>query len=291
MLTSAFRTNIGGSDNIENQDSFLTVGRRFCIADGHGREGRRIAELVCAALCVSSEPPEAAFAAADAALRPLYDTSGSGTTASVLDVLEDGTCCIAHVGDSEIRYFDTDHGDGVSLTADHSTMCLDEFHRVNALNIGTQFIFDMSPRYSPRNIFVQGISGDWILNPRGGFSYCTVRNDWSGYLTSPIGDRLAMTRALGDFHMKPFGVSAVPSTSSLAPPTEGIRAIVMASDGLWDALHYSEVRAIVRDPACMENASLAAERLMEVTMETGVRLFGASLDNVTVGVIYVRATQ
>ena len=289
MLLSAFRTNIGGSDNIENQDSFLTVGRRFCIADGHGREGRRIAELTCATLCASAEPPAAAFAATDTLLRTTYADGGSGTTASVLDIDEDGTCHIAHVGDSEVRYFDTDDGDGVSLTVDHSTMCLDEFRRVHALNTGTRFVFDRSPRYSPREIFVQGISGDWILNPRGGFSYCTVRNDWSGYLTSPSGDRLAMTRALGDFHMKPFGVSAVPSTSSVAPRAEGIRAIVMASDGLWDALQYSEVRAIVRDPAYMENAELAADRLMELTMETGVRLFGASLDNVTVGVIYVRA--
>jgi serine/threonine protein phosphatase PrpC len=289
MITSAFRTHIGGSDNIENQDSFLTAGRRFCIADGHGREGRRIAELACESLTASTMTPEAAFAAVDAALRPLYETSGSGTTASVLDIDEDGTCRISHVGDTEVRYFDTDDGDGVSLTADHSTICLDEFRRVNALNVGTQFIFDRSPRYSPRDIFVQGISGDWILNPRGGFSYCTVRNDWSGYLTSPIGDRLAMTRALGDFHMKPFGVSVVPSTSTLAPRTEGVRAIVMASDGLWDALQYSEVRAIVRDPACLGNASVACERLMALTMETGVRLFGASLDNVTVGVIYVPA--
>jgi len=285
MLSFAFRTHIGGSYNTENQDAFLTAERRFCLADGHGKKGKQVAEAVCALLCASTDDAETSFTAAENAVK---DVDG-GSTASLLEIDADGTCRLAHVGDSEVRYFDTDDGEGIGLTADHSPVSLDEFRRIHALNLGTDFTFGGSPRYLPyRQVFVPGVDGtDWVMNPLDGFEYCNVRREWSAYVTTPLRDRLAMTRAIGDFHMKSHGVICTPSISTVAPAA-GTRAIVMASDGLWDAMQYDEVRAIVRNPECMADAELAATRLLDATLETGSRLFGTRLDNVSLGVIYVK---
>lgn len=294
-VTSSSRTSIGSLRNVENQDASFTSDRIFAVADGHGGRGKAVAETVCATVAAHGIALgfNELFAAADSAVEALIlasatYTTGGGTTASVLKIDADGTCRVAHVGDSEVRVFDEDEGDGVALTQDHSTLSLAEFQRVRASHGTANFLFQNGP-YTQRPVFTE-TDGIWALNPLGGFSYCNVRSEWSAYLVSADKSKLAMTRAIGDFHMRDAGVISTPEVVTVAPHTAGIRAIVMASDGLWDVMHYSEVCAIVRHPECIGNAMVAAERLMDVTLVRGARLFGAGLDNITVIVIYVSKT-
>jgi serine/threonine protein phosphatase PrpC len=72
-----------------------------------------------------------------------------------------------------------------------------------------------------------------------------------------------------------------------------VRAIVVASDGLWDALLPEEVRAIVRNPEFMatQDAEAATAALMAVALKKGIELFGTDHDNVTAVVVYAAAAE
>jgi serine/threonine protein phosphatase PrpC len=293
MISAFGSTNIGGTSNKENQDSYFIGDHMFGVFDGHGRGGRSVALTTCtvfAEASLDSSFPEI-FAAAEKAVSliklPIAPSAG-GTTASCLYIDPDeGYCQVGHVGDSEVRYFDDDDGAGVSLTADHSACSLEEFLRIKVTPDPSRFEFSpRPPSRTGRPVFVKQ-GDDWIMDPRGGNSHCTVRGDWGAYLVSPYDDRLAVTRALGDFHMKPHGVIAEPTVTTVDPPAAGVtRAIVLASDGLWDAMKYEEVRAIVRKPELLGNAEAATGALMEAALAKNAAIFGASTDNVTAVVVY-----
>jgi len=291
-ISSAGRTSIGGYSQRENQDAFLVSDRLFCVADGHAGCGKAVAEIMCATVAAKADTLGFVelFAAADTAAEAHISATstyrdGGGTTASVLKIDADGTCRVAHVGDSEVRIFDEDTGDGTTLTLDHSVLSLAEFHRVRATHGRANFLFQNGP-YTERPVFVE-TEGEWKLNPLGGYSYCNVRSDWSAYIVSRDLRKLAMTRAIGDFDMRDSGVISTPDVVVAAPHAAGIRAIVLATDGLWDAMHYSEVCALVRNPEYIGNAEVAAERLLAACLVKGSRLFGGSQDNVAVIVIYI----
>jgi serine/threonine protein phosphatase PrpC len=211
----------------------------------------------------------------------------------VLQIAEDGTCRVAAVGDSEVRVFDDNESDGLTLSADHSTSSLEEFRRIHDVAPATRFEFTNPPAayhfiYGKKPVFIQGADSKWMLDLSGGYTYSTVRKDWSAYVVGRDGEQLAMTRALGDFNMKHSGIIATPSEMSIGPPPAGVvRAIVMASDGLWDAMQYAEVRDIVRNPAHLGNAEAATTALMEAALAAGATHFGSNSDNVTVIVVYV----
>jgi serine/threonine protein phosphatase PrpC len=298
MISAFGSTNIGGVSNKENQDTYFVKDHMFGVLDGHGRGGRNAALTACTVFseaCMDASFPKI-FADAEEALTliGLRDgPTGGGTTASVLyiDPIE-GFCQVGHVGDSEVRYFDEDEGMGVSLTTDHTACSLEEFKRVRALP-GENITFEFAgrpPHNGGRPVFVKE-GDDWILDPKGGNYHCTVRGDWASYIICPYQtERLAITRALGDFNLKPHGLSAEPSVTTVPAPAVGVtRAIVLASDGLWDAMKYEEVRAIVRQPELLGNAEAATKALMDAALAANARLFGSAVDNVTAVVVYMTA--
>ena len=264
----------------------------YGVFDGHGPQG--LAAAAAARDILSA--PGASFADADAAvvaaLPITYDGRCNGTTASVLCVDKStGALEVQHVGDSDVRYFDCD-GEGVSLSADHSALSKDEFLRIRALPTPASFLFAVSGHSgeAPRPVFTQDATGDWAVKSAGNY-YCTVRNDWAAYLQIPSRSQLAMTRALGDVVMKPYGVIATPSVLTAPPLTEGTRAIVMASDGVWDTSQYAEIGAIVRRPDLIGNASAAAAAIMAEALDKQRTLLGGYGDNATVIVVYISAKE
>lgn len=292
-VTSATRSTTGSSHR-GNQDVILIADRRFCVADGHGPLGRIVAETVCATVRAAPETDsfEDIFARADSDVSAIPDIRNvlSGATASLLTVGADGVCRVGHVGDSEVRYYDSDEGNGEPLTLDHSAMNPDEFHRIRALPVHAGCIFTGGPPWEPtRPVFVKRPepSDEWILNPLGGFRYCNVRGEWSTYI-SHAGDNLAITRAIGDYNMRNSGLIATPSILTAAAPALGTtRAIVMASDGLWDCMHYGEIKDIVRNPECLGNAELAADRLLVAAKTQTAQHFGKHYDDISFIVIYL----
>jgi serine/threonine protein phosphatase PrpC len=224
-----------------------------------------------------------------------------GTTASVLRLdHETGAMEFAHVGDSDVRVFDepqADDADGLSLMEDHSPTNMSEWNRIHASHPTTRFIFDDRGVYPRRPVFTPSTTtpNGWALNPVGGYTYADVHGSWGAYVQTPDSSAsLAMTRSLGDFDMKACGVSHVPHITVMDGPAPGTtRAIVVASDGLWDATQFADVQAIVRRPdllgAC--NAEAAAAEVLALGIRSSMEKFGgdACHDNIVVSVVYVTA--
>lgn len=285
-------TNIGGSRNKENQDAFFINGRTVGVFDGHGVHGLAAAVAARAVFEAAGADAETLFATADAAVLKVAGFA-SGTTATLLQVAEDGGCTVAHVGDAEAFVFDSD--DGIPLTVDHSACSLEEWTRVRATATAeTHFRFSPLGPGPGNPVFIAGDDGTFVSNPAGGHSYCNVRHDWASYVCGFHGEKLGITRALGDLNMKPHGVTAVPSVVTVPPPAAGsVRAIVVASDGLWDVMLPEEVRALVRRPEFLatQDADAATAALMATALRCGIELFGTDHDNVTAVVVYVAAVE
>jgi serine/threonine protein phosphatase PrpC len=290
-VTAAGATHIGGSRNKENQDAFCINGRTVAVLDGHGPEGKAAAEKAKATFeSQTTTETTALFAQADAEVLKVAGAS-SGATATLLQISEDGTCTVSHVGDSEAWAFDSDEGPGVHLGADHSAGSLEEWMRIRATATAeTHFRFAPLPGGTGNPVFIAAADGKFVPNPAGGHFYCNVRHDWASYVCSRRGENLGITRALGDLNMKPHGVSALPSVVTKEAPAPGtVRTVVVASDGLWDAMLPDEVRAIVRRPEFLttQDADAAVAALMAAALTKGNELFGTDHDNVTAVVVYI----
>jgi len=70
-----------------------------------------------------------------------------------------------------------------------------------------------------------------------------------------VGGQLSVSRSLGDHHLKSSGVSCVPDVRSCE--IEDDQAVVIASDGLWDALEDDDVHALLC--TCIEQAITQAD--------------------------------
>jgi len=281
-------TNNGGNSYQQDRCGQIQIGYTLQVSmfDGHGNEGHTAAQT---ALDIFTQYPTMSFPElfnlADRACCESLRGNMGGTTASVIRInMLTNAIEVANVGDSTVRIYDSNTGSGRAITLDHDTLNMPEFMRVKALHPHTRFIFNGGDR----DVYVP-IPGtiDYMINPLGGFSYCNTSRDWAAYLVTPFNNKLAMTRALGDIYYKPHGVISDPFVQTIAPPAPGIiRAVVTASDGLWDTLIDSEIREIVYRPELVGNADLASSTLLAKAIEKGRAIFGI-MDNITLSVIYM----
>jgi serine/threonine protein phosphatase PrpC len=87
---------------------------------------------------------------------------------------------------------------------------------------------------------------------------------------------LMVTRALGDRWFRPVGVIGTPDVTELVLPVDA-RALIAATDGLWDVLTPADAaRVVARAPSPLR----AADTLVIAALEAGTR------DNVTVLVVH-----
>ena len=102
--------------------------------------------------------------------------------------------------------------------------------------------------------------------------------DWG--LNSPrVNGRLAMTRSIGDFHLKPYGVIAIPEVQHLELNHKTDSFIVLHTDGVSHVMSDKEITDLVR--TCPD-AEHAANILTSCAIEYG------SEDNITAVVIPLR---
>jgi serine/threonine protein phosphatase PrpC len=78
---------------------------------------------------------------------------------------------------------------------------------------------------------------------------------------------LAMTRSLGDFVAKTVGVTFEPEIKVFANLLENDKALVVASDGIWDRIPNDEIAAIVRLFHERRDANGASKELTRVAVE------------------------
>ena len=91
--------------------------------------------------------------------------------------------------------------------------------------------------------------------------------------------RIQVTRRLGDRALQPYGLTPEPEVIE-APLRADDRALVLASDGLWDVLTLERVAHRLHHTA--KSADLLAKRLIADATEKGTD------DNVTVLVVLLR---
>ena len=294
MLSAFGISQKGSGSHKENQDTYFLNphNRLFGVFDGHGARGLLVSEAVRGIFAAKTSISESDFTEADDDLRSIVGSfpRAGGTTASVLSVGEDGSCTVHHVGDSEVRFYDSVTGErGAPLTEDHSATSVAEFLRYRTLKNRVDPEFTGSGFGGWRPVFIP-TDDSWILNPRGGYACSTVRNDYQAYVVGPHADYLAMTRVLGDFNMKKMeGVIATPSVCR----TEGSRdrVVVMASDGLWDGSTYEEIGRIVMNPDTIGKAEVAANELLALALANNARIFGSDCDDVTILVVYIKMIE
>jgi len=89
---------------------------------------------------------------------------------------------------------------------------------------------------------------------------------------------LAVSRAFGDCHLKPFGVSAEPELTTF-DVEDNAAFLVLASDGLWDVVDESQcAKAVLRS----RDTQQAARTLCDLATTLG------SMDNITALVVDLR---
>jgi serine/threonine protein phosphatase PrpC len=321
QFPSAVTPDAGGCPYNQDRAFVDPAGRRIGVFDGHGDLGDVAAQVAAdtfaaggtfadaetaihVALRNTMEKRGATLMEEDGAIaspgprlqalyrRGSYGGRGAiirgGTTASILTIAEDGALTVVNVGDSDVVVFDGPADPGTSLTADHSCTNMAEWTRVHATHPTSRFKFNNPFASTERPVWLPK-EDSWILNPAGGYHYSDVRNSWAAYFTAPDGsESLAMTRALGDFHMKRYGLSATPSVQTAPPPAHGtVRAVVIGSDGLWDSLQFEEAREIVYREGLVGNADAASSALLEYGKARARALMGPAYDNIVCAVVYI----
>lgn len=88
-----------------------------------------------------------------------------------------------------------------------------------------------------------------------------------------VGGVLMMTRAIGDFELKKFGVISDPDFCKFCIDTSSL--LILASDGVWDFLKIDDVLNML-----MENPDVTCEMLSEIITSEAIKK--GSLDNISV---------
>ncbi|CAK7348095.1 unnamed protein product [Dovyalis caffra] len=179
-------------------------------------------------------------------LHPYIDCFCSGTTAVTL-IKMGQDLVIGNVGDSRAVLGTRDEDDSliaVQLTEDHKPNLPKEAERIRLCK-GRVFAHPNEPE----------IARVWLPNSN-----------------SP---GLAMARAFGDICLKDFGLTSVPEVS-YHHVTEKDEFVVLATDGLWDALSNEEVVGIV---ASASHSSAARTLVDSATRAWRIRFPTAKVDD------------
>ena len=102
--------------------------------------------------------------------------------------------------------------------------------------------------------------------------------DWS--IGAKVNGRLAMTRSIGDFHLKQFGVIATPEIEQVKVDHQTDSFIVLHTDGISSVMSDKEITDLVH--TCSD-AKDAANELTSCALQYG------SMDNITAIVIPLRS--
>jgi serine/threonine protein phosphatase PrpC len=95
-----------------------------------------------------------------------------------------------------------------------------------------------------------------------------------------------MTRSVGDFVAKSVGVTYDPEIKVFPNLTENDRAVVIASDGIWDRLLNEEVANVLREYYEKKDSDGAAQELTRMSVERWQKDHGM-VDDITVVVIFI----
>lgn len=240
----------------ENQDRF--VARNYTVAedgskaalfgvfDGHGASGHTVAQFVCDRLAeglrsvADTEAIIESFQRVDDLLEAEPDVPSvtSGTTACVLAIdAEDGVARVASLGDSRALLGSLDGGSSLAaeqLSDDHTPADYEEYKRCKASGARIMTM--------PQLRGLEPWADSWEKD-RGS------DDDAEEKLRIFARDRdmpgCTLTRGFGDSMAKSLGMIATPEMKTV-PLTAADRYIILATDGIFDALSNERVLELAR---------------------------------------------
>jgi len=214
-------------------------------------------------------------------LRNVVRSKIGGTTGTILILLKNpmtiageelpvGHAWCGNVGDSSA--YEWNESLIRKLTHDHKPTDPSEFIRVKEI-YGPVVNFKYQDP-SGRTCYETNVFDD-TATPGKGLYYNSKSWDgeenWASVVDVPDGGKLAMSRSLGDIHLKP-AVSWVPTIQSFPPTESPTTFFVLASDGLWDAWNKREFCQFM-DSHKEEQLDTTTADLITQNVETWKRTF------------------
>jgi serine/threonine protein phosphatase PrpC len=134
-----------------------------------------------------------------------------------------------------------------------------------------------------RAVIVDGIHGEFRVSrdhrPTDPNEVRRVESEGGFVSRARVAGQLGVSRALGDHALKTSGVSWRPYTG-VRDATKDV-ALVIASDGLWDAMSDSDAREVIESCLADQMPDKAARQLVEDAQRRG------STDNITCLVVFL----
>lgn len=268
-----------------NQDSFLLMCNVFKtsfnfiigVFDGHGANGHLVSQFIKKFFNNYFTSPECLlifrkyinyptyhkttfnssiktlFLAAEDELRKKgFDSIKSGTTAVIIASYGDKIICL-NVGDSRAIYIN-DKGEPHQISKDHKPNDPNEKNRINT---------------------------------SGGIVVCDDNQTHRVYFSNEYEPGLAVSRSIGDFDSKRAGIISEPEITYLSIGDNGIKVIIVGSDGLWDCFSNEEVRDIITPFIQEKDSSMASKELLEKAREVWTENSNNYIDDITAIVLFI----
>jgi serine/threonine protein phosphatase PrpC len=203
--------------------------------------------------------------------------------------------------------------DALVLTSDHSPMNPKEYVRMRKFRPSEEdptkaemlFVYDDQETSKPFCQSVFNISEDGVPTVRDDvpYYYKNVSKERAAYVSVPsnayLPDALASTRAMGDFNIATYGLSAKPEIQSIdlgrVLEHTGAVCITMCSDGVWDNWLPAYVTKFMMDASCLgavktdleKGAQRVAKSFMKRNEIFAQKNFRGNADNAMCVVVYV----
>jgi len=255
-----------------------------------------------------------------------------GTTCTIAVIIDNIHLYISNVGDSDAIIISNTNNNISSeiITGDHSPDNIDEFKRVTGeFTPCLNFQYDKLPSNSKGyvDIYIKDDDGNYHITGKGNYIK-NIRRQFAGIVSrlkdsspkdsppevsppedsppkdsppkdSPFDSTLSMTRSLGDYYLKTYGVSSKPTIKyiNLSEIFEEspIISIVVATDGVWDNYTYENISKFSLNEDYLKrinNGENISEEVCKLLIaendKLGTNHFGKSRDNATAIVAYLK---
>jgi len=229
-----------------------------------------------------------------------------GTTCTIAVIIDNIHLYISNVGDSDAIIISITNNNISSeiITGNHSPENIDEFETViNNFPNPLSFEYDKSREKDYYPIFeIDPLDGIYKITRKGNYVK-NVRHEFGSVVSAPknapFDSTLSMTRSLGDYYLKKYGVSSKPTIKyinlSEIFKESPIISIVVATDGVWDNHTYENISKLILNEDYLKrinNGENISEEVCKLLIaendQLGRNHFGESRDNATAIVSYLK---
>ena len=267
----------------------------FVVADGHGLNGEKFADLVISYLdsVVSerkinfieddlTETINQLFNQINENAKLTYGSLYGGSTVSLLIIRNKRDFWVANAGDSSIALVDKQKSTLEIITEDHGPNNIKEAERIYADFPDTIFEYDRIRKYEPV-IPLYRKTDDGLIKihpPSEGYPNYYLKNrqgEHATYVGFDKTHKLALTRGIGDFlFQERMGLTSNPFIQKHSPLSPD-QILICASDGFWDCWTHDEIVEFVMTK---ELSSLEGEHINKSN-----QCFGSNKDDTLIHLI------